>query len=84
MLQGEHSVILLTFIKMPYVIKIFVLSIFSGRFTHILHKFYIGFTQVLPYYTGFTVCETPPLKGHAEVSRGTRCQSFDLSFPLYL
>ena len=27
MLQGEHSAILLTFIKLPYVIKIFVLSI---------------------------------------------------------
>ena len=28
MLQGEHSAILLTFIKLPLVIKIFVLSIF--------------------------------------------------------
>ena len=28
MLQGEHSAILLTFIKLPFVIKIFVLSIF--------------------------------------------------------
>ena len=27
MLQGDHSAILLTFIKLPYVIKIFVLSI---------------------------------------------------------
>ena len=27
MLQGEHSAILLTFIKLPFVIKIFVLSI---------------------------------------------------------
>ena len=27
MLQGEHSAILSTFIKLPYVIKIFVLSI---------------------------------------------------------
>ena len=26
MLQGEHSAILLTFIKLPFVIKIFVLS----------------------------------------------------------
>ena len=26
MLQGEHSAILATFIKLPYVIKIFVLS----------------------------------------------------------
>ena len=29
MLQGEHSAILSTFIKLPFVIKIFVLSIFG-------------------------------------------------------
>ena len=29
MLQGEHSAILPTFIKLPFVIKIFVLSIFE-------------------------------------------------------
>ena len=29
MLQGEHSAILLTFIKLPFVIKIFVLSMFE-------------------------------------------------------
>ena len=29
MLQGEHSAILLTFIKLPFVFKIFVLSIFE-------------------------------------------------------
>ena len=29
MLQGEHSAILLPFIKLPFVIKIFVLSIFE-------------------------------------------------------
>ena len=37
MLQGEHSAILLTFIKVPIVIKIFVLSIFEW-------PFYTGFT----------------------------------------
>ena len=36
MLQGEHSAILLTFIKLPFAINIFVLFIFSGRFTQIL------------------------------------------------
>ena len=35
-LQREHSAILLTFIKLPFVIKIFVLSIL----VIILHKFY--------------------------------------------
>ena len=32
MLQGEHSAILLTFIKLPFVVKIFVLSIFEWPF----------------------------------------------------
>ena len=37
MLQGEHSAILSTFIKLPFVIKIFILSIFEW-------PFYTGFT----------------------------------------
>ena len=37
MLQGEHSAILSTFIKLPFVLKIFVLSIFKW-------PFYTGFT----------------------------------------
>ena len=37
MLQGEHSAILSTFIKLAFVIKIFVLSIFEW-------PFYTGFT----------------------------------------
>ena len=37
MLQGEHSAILSTFIRLPVVIKIFVLSIFEW-------PFYTGFT----------------------------------------
>ena len=36
MLQGQHSAILSTFIKLPIVIKIFVLSILSGPFTQVL------------------------------------------------
>ena len=32
MVQGEHSAILSTFIKLPFVIKIFVLSIFEWPF----------------------------------------------------
>ena len=39
MLQGEHSAILLTLIKLLFGIKIFVLSIFEQRF-------YTGFTVV--------------------------------------
>ena len=41
MLQGEHSAILVTFIKLPFVIKTFVLSIFEW-------PFYTGFTVL--YY----------------------------------
>ena len=37
MLQGEHSAVLSTFIKLPFVVKIFVLSIFEW-------PFYTGFT----------------------------------------
>ena len=37
MLKGEHSAILSTFFKLPFVIKIFVLSIFEW-------SFYTGFT----------------------------------------
>ena len=59
-LQGEHSAILSTFIKLPFVIKIFVLSIFEW-------PFYTGFTKVLLYIedclviTSLTLCilETP-------------------------
>ena len=36
MSQGEHSAILLTFIKLAFVIKIFVLSIFECHFTQVL------------------------------------------------
>ena len=36
MLQWEHSAILLTFIKLPFVIKIFVLSFLIGCLRHVL------------------------------------------------
>ena len=36
MLHGEHSAILLTFIKLPFVIKIFACLILSGHFTQAL------------------------------------------------
>ena len=40
MLQVEHSAILSTFIKLPFVIKIFILSIFEW-------PFYTGFTVLI-------------------------------------
>ena len=36
MLQGEHSAILSTFIKLPFAIKSFILSILSGRLRQVL------------------------------------------------
>ena len=35
-IEGEHSAILLTVIKLPFLIKICVLSFLNGRFTHVL------------------------------------------------
>ena len=46
MLKREHSAILSTFIKLPVVIKTFVLSIFDG-------PFYTGFT--VPFLTSYIV-----------------------------
>ena len=50
MLQGEHSAILSIFTKLPFVIKIFVLSIFEW-------PFYTGFT-VLTYSKCFKILNT--------------------------
>ena len=44
MLQGEHSAILLTFIKLPFVFKTYVLSIFECQF-------YTGFTVRIDWYS---------------------------------
>ena len=46
MLHGEHSAILLTFIKLPFVTKIFVLSIFEWPLK-------TGFTVVVSYKLNF-------------------------------
>ena len=49
MIQGEHSAILLTFIKLPFAIKIFVLSIFElplkTGFTVFIHRLRIPMTS---------------------------------------
>ena len=49
MLQGEHSAILSTFIKLPYVIKIFVLIIFEWLF-------YTGFTVHCDHFATSSAC----------------------------
>ena len=49
MLQGEHSAILSTFIKLPFVIKIFVLSIFQWPFytSFTVYLWKMGTTSIL-------------------------------------
>ena len=50
MLQGEHSAKLLTFIKLPFVIKIFVLSNFEW-------PFYTGFSVFAMFHIKiYVVC----------------------------
>ena len=49
MLQGEHSAILLTFIKLPFAIKIFVLSFFEW-------PVYSGFTVAVLFSHGKFTC----------------------------
>ena len=59
MLQGEHSAILLTFIKLSFVIKIFVLSFLSGGFIQVflyfacvlLHNVMVGLVYSKAYCT---------------------------------
>ena len=49
MLQGEHSAIRSTFIKLPFVIKIFILSIFEW-------SFYTGFTVFVKIFNTNVLC----------------------------
>ena len=51
-LDGEHSAILSTFIKLPFAIKIFVLSILSGRFTQALLYLMHQRAQCMDVYKG--------------------------------
>ena len=65
MLQGEHSAIFSTFIKLLFVIQIFVLSIFEW-------PFYTGFTVLLVYglsmyYMGLDM--TKPVFGVSDKAR---------------
>ena len=67
MLQGEHYAILLTFINLPFVIKIFVLSIFEWPFEW---PFYIGFTVLklqYSYYCGLPLQFYFNIVTHADV-----------------
>ena len=47
MLQGEHSAILVTFIKLPFVIKIFVFFLFlNGRFKQVLLYMFLNWVRI--------------------------------------
>ena len=63
----EHSAICSTFIKLPFVIKIFVLSIFEL-------PFYIGFTIIALY------AQKHPINTYADVSSRARSLKFGLNF----
>ena len=54
MLQGEHSAILLTFIKLPFVIKTFVFSIFKWPF-YTGSTVYINSTPQAFFWAGISV-----------------------------
>ena len=61
MLQGEHSAILSTFFKLPFVINIFVLSIFKWPFYTVFTVcvklfFDVHHAQYLFWYESFINC----------------------------
>ena len=73
MLQGEHSAILSTFIKLPFVIKIFVLSIFKWPhktdFTVpdiVLFVLYFAFRKLLTLHT-MTMLYFSLIKGYINI-----------------
>ena len=61
MLQGEHSAILSTFMKLPFVNKIFVLSIFEWLLK-------TGFTVLIEYYNSGTGRNSHPEQSIIETS----------------
>ena len=89
MLQGEHSAILSTFIKLPIVIKIFVLSILAA----VLHRVLLYLKVALPTPYGpaneilvpIAYAQKRPLNAYADISSGPRGLKFDqiLYLPLY-
>ena len=66
MLQKEHSAILSTYIKLPVIIKIFVLSIFEG-------PFYTGFTvNVISHSLSLENCLTEKIEQMDHVLHGIK------------
>ena len=69
MLQGEHSAILSTFIKVTFVIKILVLSTFEW-------PFYTGFTVCIKNIILASMA-------HNQISSQGRCQLFGVHLNIY-
>ena len=89
MLQVEHSAILSTFIKLPIVIKIFVLSIFEwpfytgftvGLYFHMLYVFYSSKKTLCIYYTCIITEESYQLLVAGFIPINTRQQRTSLTF----
>ena len=62
-----HSAVILTFIKLPYVIKIFVLSIFEWPF----YRAVVGFLKVVPPLNAADVHRMPMARAGEEHERGS-------------
>ena len=90
MLRGEHSAILLTFIKLPFVIKIFVLSILSDPFTQVLlykpnNFIFLNHKWANTWYFGtYCTCAKAPFKRQCWHIQGAGDMNFGLSLHLHL
>ena len=71
MLQGEHFAILLTFIKLPIVIKTFVCLFFEL-------PFYTGFSELLEIMVLIIYAQSHSLNVHAKLPSGAKHLLFDL------
>ena len=58
MLQGEHSAILLTFIKLPFSITTFIFSIFKSPLYTDFTVFYKNFVSILIKFLHYNHCHT--------------------------
>ena len=79
MLQGEHSATLLTFIKLPFVIKIFVLSFFEWSFYTVItlvllsEKTEVPLPQLLKFYIFSSALTFKLGQGHQNQIKSFSC-----------
>ena len=67
MLQGEHSAILLTFIKLPFVVKIFIFCLFKVAAKDMFYC--IDYLHILPVLHCLGMCDT----------KGSTCLLWDIT-----